>query len=289
MISSMTAFAKTEAACPEGDISCEIRAVNHRYLDLNLKLPEALRSLEPDVMASIKKHFTRGKIDVLFRLTATTTNLDSLALNQPLVSQLIQTSASLSTQANNQITPLSAEAILKWPGVIQAKPIILDSIKKTLLAMLEEALIQACKARQAEGSALDKLIIERVQAMHEHLSAIKTILPSVETTHQKMLADKFANAQLTLDPLRLEQEMVLYIQKIDITEELDRLNTHLDSLTSILSKGGSVGRKLDFLMQELNRETNTIASKSADISITKHALDMKVLIEQMREQIQNIE
>lgn len=289
MIASMTAFASASEKMDAGDISCELRSVNHRYLDIHLKMPEALRLLEPAIKSKIKACFSRGKLDVTISIEQFTGDTKDLNLDQALVKTLLNTSKILRDHTGNIITPLSVECILKWPGVMQKDPIDTDTLNNGLFSALDKALQSATNVRDIEGNALKKLLEARISDIHTHLLSIKQQLPDAEARRKKALSDKFTEASLNLEPERLAQEMLLYLQKIDITEEIDRLEMHLLELKNILNQGGVVGRKLDFMMQELNRETNTIASKSTTIDITRHTVEMKVLIEQMREQIQNIE
>lgn len=287
MINSMTAFASAKATTDSDDITCELRTVNHRYLDVHVKLPETLRDQEAVIRDKIKQYLSRGKVDVLVNINATTDDQAMLTINQPLVDRLIQATSQMS--AGQAMQPLSAECLLTWPGVIQKPTLDSARISKALIQALDVALKRIVNVRYTEGQALNTFIQQRIAAITVALAKIKQYQPAQAKNRKAALQQKFDESSLKLDPERLEQEMVLYLQKADISEETDRLDAHLNALQTMLTEGGVIGRKLDFMMQELNRETNTIGSKSTHFDTTQETVAIKVLIEQMREQIQNIE
>lgn len=286
MTQSMTAYAQATVNTELGELSCELRSVNHRYLDIAPRMPEELRLHESALREAIAGILTRGRIDVFIRLkesesshlephAETAENLQSLLL--------------LMKQKVPQMQDIRAIDVLRWPGVLQAKKADPDAMRDKLFEVLNMALQGMRDARASEGTKMASLIEQRLHGMQAVIEEIVAFLPEIAEGYRMRLEDKLADIKDQLDPSRLEQEMVMFLQKTDVAEELDRLQVHIDEVRAVLAKPEPAGRRLDFLMQELNREANTLGSKAHDPRLTKAAVDLKVLIEQMREQVQNIE
>ncbi len=288
MIRSMTAFARLEKTDNWGTVTWEVRSVNHRYLEPHFKLPETLRVLEPKLRDILRKTLARGKIECAMRYHIDPSSNEQLNVNTVLAQQLLAAANQLE-QHMPQANAFSAIELLKWPGVLEDSQIDSQAIQATALAAFQEAITQLRANREREGSELQDLVEKRLQGISAITTQVRDQLPGIlEQQHQKLI-EKFEEARLEVDPSRLEQELVLLAQKSDVAEELDRLDTHVTEVYRVLKKGGSCGRRLDFLMQELNREANTLSSKSIVSDTTQSAVELKVFIEQMREQIQNIE
>ncbi len=288
MISSMTAFARSEAHTPQGELIWEIRSVNQRHLDCQLRLADEFRLFEPKIRARINRLLKRGKIECQLRFQASTPEEGGFSINEPLARQLAHASRTVDGFLYSP-SPVSSLEVMKWPGVLQVTPLDLEPLEATAMALLDQALQQLVENRQREGSSLQQLIEQRADGIQQQLDLIRQRMPQVRSAIKERLQQKLAELSEAFDNNRLEQEVLLLVQKSDIDEELDRLEAHLKEVAHIFTKGGLCGRRLDFLMQEFNREANTIASKSVDTEITRAALELKVLIEQAREQIQNIE
>jgi uncharacterized protein (TIGR00255 family) len=288
MINSMTAFSRYQAHHPWGQLTWEIRSVNHRYLEPGLKLPELARACEPELRQRLRQSISRGKIDIFLRLHLQSAGADSLALNQPMLDAIVRATDTVRGKLDKaaKISPLE---LLSWPGVIQQQTDELDPILPALLAGFDLALAELSEARRREGGALKEFILQRLAGLQNQLDAVKQELPDIMSQQRLRLHNKLAELRTELDQSRLEQELVYLAQKVDVDEELDRLGAHVEEIQRVLDQGGACGRRLDFLMQELNREANTLASKSIASFTTLAAVEMKVLIEQMREQVQNIE
>lgn len=287
MIRSMTAYARREIKGEWGSAAWELRSVNQRYLETYIRLPEQFRSLEPVIRERIRTRLTRGKIECNLRFDLDPSMQTDLILNQELAIQLVQAAGWVKTQSDEgEINPVE---ILRWPGVMSAKSQDLDVISIELMASLEIALDEFITAREREGSALKALIEKRLEGVSAEVVKVRARMPEVLIWQRERLMSKLEDLQIQLDSNRLEQELVMLAQRIDVAEELDRLETHIKETYVILKKQEAVGRRLDFMMQEFNRESNTLASKSINSEITTSAIELKVLIEQMREQIQNIE
>lgn len=288
MLKSMTAFARQDDSGDWGNAIWEIRAVNHRYFDLSLRLPEQLRSLEGDLREIAKPMIQRGKVDCSLRYTPGSALDVAINVNESLAKSLIKANQQVDTWLDNP-KKLGSIDILRWPGVIQVAELDLEQLKAPILASYKQALADLCAAREREGASLKQAILTRLEQLEQGVVEITKVVPEVVQQNRQKLLDRLAEIQQELDPARLEQELVLLAQKQDIQEEIDRLNTHVQEVKLALEQEGSVGRRLDFLMQELNREANTVASKTVSMDVSKVALDLKVFIEQMREQVQNIE
>jgi uncharacterized protein (TIGR00255 family) len=288
MIRSMTAFARTESRGDYGQISCEIRSVNHRFLEPGFRLPEALRDIEFPLREKLRQTLTRGKVDVQFRYDAQTSQSTAVVLNRALAEQYIAAASEIDQMARHA-APLSASDILRLPGVICSNETDNASLHAVALSAFDTALAQFIAMREREGAELARLIDERLAGILAETEKVRVRMPHIIAHYRERLLNRLADIKAELNPERLEQEMVLFLQKIDVTEEMDRLETHVTEIRRVLKDKGAVGRRLDFLMQELNREANTLGSKSVSADSTLSSVELKVLIEQMREQIQNIE
>ncbi|TKB47574.1 YicC family protein [Ferrimonas sediminicola] len=287
MIHSMTAYARSDVKADWGSASWEIRSVNQRYLETYLRLPEQFRSLEPMLRDRLRKRLARGKVEVNLRFELTENAGDTLQMNEKLAAQLIEKAQHLHTMAG--IGQLNLVELMRWPGVLEANEQDMDAIGKELLEKFDETVDHFLEARASEGQALEKMIVERLDGVTEQAAFVRGRMPQIMEWQRQKLNDRLAEVKEEMDPGRIEQEMILLAQKMDVAEEIDRLDTHVAETRKVLKKGGACGRRLDFMMQEFNRESNTLASKSISTDITAAAVELKVLIEQMREQIQNIE
>jgi len=288
MIRSMTAFARQEDDTPWGGLIWELRTVNHRYLDIGLRLPDELRALEPRVRETIGKHLGRGKVDAALRFQPKETATGTFELDAEQARRLCEAAGRIGELAEN-VSPLRAIDVLRWPGVLQLPQVDIETLTEAALSLLARTLTSLVEMRTREGGRLQELIHQRLDAMAQTVDGVKKILPETIEAYRTRLQDKLQDIRQQLDPARLEQEIVLFAQRSDVAEELDRLVAHIDEVKRALEGKGQVGRRLDFLMQEFNRESNTLGSKAADIRVTNAAVELKVLIEQMREQVQNIE
>ena len=287
MIYSMTAFARLEVKKDWGDAVWEIRSVNQRYLENFLRLPEQFRGLENTLREKLRQSLTRGKIECSLRIETKKQTNGELNLNKELANQVIQSLQWIKTQAGEG--EINLTDVLRYPGVVEAQEQDLDAISQDLLTAFDDLLTDFIAMRGREGEKLNDIIQQRLDAIAVEADKVRSQMPAVLQWQRERLLKRFEDAQINLDPQRVEQEMILLAQRVDVAEELDRLQMHVKETTNILKKGGAVGRKLDFMMQELNRESNTLASKSINADITASAVELKVLIEQMREQIQNLE
>lgn len=289
MIASMTAFAREQVQGDWGSMVCEIRSINHRYLEASVHLPEALRALEMSLRELVRKHVQRGKIECAIRLKSNSNgDASMLAVNESLAKALCEANEKVASLLRMP-APINSSDILRFPGVLETKEGDMERLQSEAITLLEKTLNDLVAARQREGKELTTLFLQRIDAMEAELVKVKKRLPAVLTEQREKLLKRFADVKIELDETRLEQEMVIFAQRMDVAEEVDRTNTHLTEIRRILKTGGAVGRRLDFLMQELNREANTLGSKSTDSVLTHAAVELKVLIEQMREQVQNVE
>ncbi|SEJ68808.1 YicC/YloC family endoribonuclease [Pseudomonas sp. NFR16] len=287
MVHSMTAFARAERAGPQGTLSWELRSVNHRYLEPHLRLPESFRDLESAVREALRQGLSRGKIECTLRFTEETAG-KPLQVNRERAGQLVA-AAELVASLIQQPAALNPLEVLAWPGVLVADAADPQALNNDALSLFNQALDELKAGRAREGADLAKLLDERLTSIKTEVATLRTLVPQMLATQRQKVLDRFADMKAELDPQRLEQEMVLLAQKSDVAEELDRLSTHVTEVRRVLKAGGQAGRRLDFLMQELNREANTLGSKAFDPRSTQAAVNLKVLIEQMREQVQNIE
>lgn len=288
MIYSMTGFARSQEKGDWGTAVWELRSVNHRYLDLSIKLPESLRDLENAVREKIREAFGRGKIEAYLKFQAGPAIAPELNLNERFVAQLSTATSTISASFPNAAM-VNVMDVLKWPGLIELDTNAFSAVHEHVLAALDGAINNLKEMRQQEGQAIAKMLTERLDGIAVIVKDVRSNYPTILEANKKKIVDRLAELQEKLDNDRLEQEMVYFAQRIDVAEELDRLDTHLSEIKKVLNKGGLVGRRLDFFMQELNREANTLSSKSQVSEQTHASVDLKVLIEQMREQVQNVE
>ncbi len=288
MIRSMTSFARCEAQGEWGSMQLELRSVNHRYLELNLRLPEELRVLESKIRERVNQRLGRGKVDCNMRFQPPTEQSGELSINEELVKKLAHASREVDALLYNP-SPVSSLEVMQWPGVLQTPGLDEGQLRSEALILLDCAIDEMEQDRGREGEKLKAIILKRCDAAEEVVSAVKARLPEVLKGVRNRLQERLEELKAELDEARLEQEMVIAAQKLDVDEEMDRLETHIAEVRNVLESVKPVGRRLDFLMQELNREANTLGSKSADSETTRASVELKVLIEQMREQVQNIE
>jgi uncharacterized protein (TIGR00255 family) len=283
----MTAYARREIKGDWGSAAWELRSVNQRYLETYIRLPEQFRSLEPVIRERIRARLTRGKVECNLRFDLDPGAQSTLQLNEKLAKQLVEAAQWVKMQSDEgEINPLE---VLRWPGVMLAEEQDLDAISTELLLALETALDDFIAARESEGAALKTMIEQRLDGVSAEVTKVRAQMPNILQWQRERLVSKLEDAQVQLENTRLEQELVLMAQRVDVAEELDRLEAHVKETHKIMKKDEAVGRRLDFMMQEFNRESNTLASKSINADVTTSAIELKVLIEQMREQIQNIE
>jgi len=287
MIYSMTAFASLEIKKDWGNAIWEIRSVNQRYLETFFRLPEQFRSLENTLRETLRQKLTRGKIECTLRIDNKKQAATELHINQELATQVLQSLQWLKQQAGEG--ELNLTDVLRYPGVVEVPEQDVDLISQDLLAAFEQVVEEFIAMRQREGEKIHTLLTQRLDAINEEQQKVRSKMPEILQWQRDRMLQRFEEVQLQPDPQRLEQELIMLAQRIDVAEELDRLQLHVKETQNILRKGGAVGRKLDFMMQELNRESNTLASKSINVDVTNSAIELKVLIEQMREQIQNLE
>jgi len=288
MTHSMTAFSRTDSRDHQGELIWELRSVNHRYLEVLIRLPDELRALEPLVRERINKRLGRGKVDCSLRFKPSLSAATNIKVNEHLVAQVMEAADKVGHLLHEAVPP-SIIDILRWPGILETGTQDLTPVQTQAATLLDQAIDSLIDTRQREGIRLAELIQERCTAMRKHIGQVKERIPLVLEGIKERLRTRLLEITETLDPGRLEQEMVLLTQRLDVDEEMDRLYTHLDEVERVLQQEKPMGRRLDFLMQELNREANTLTSKSNNAEITQIAVDLKVLIEQMREQVQNIE
>lgn len=288
MIRSMTAFSHQESIAENGKLNWEIRTVNHRYLDISIRLPEEFRAQENTYRQLIQSKLQRGKLEASLRYTAGSSEETAIVVNEPLARALIIACRQIETITDSP-DPLKAVDILRWPGVTQDTPPDLESLAAQSKALLINTLDDLVATREREGTRLAEFIDQRCDQIAEITVRIRKRRPEIIKGIREKINQRVEDLDITPDNNRLEQELVILAQRLDVDEELDRLMAHLDEITNVLERNEPIGRRLDFLMQELNREANTLASKSNDAETTQAAVDLKVLIEQMREQIQNIE
>lgn len=285
-IRSMTAFASGERATAGGTLGCELRAVNHRFLEIGMRLPEELRALEPALRERIAARVGRGKLDLTLRLR-TPEGGDALQLDPRMLGQLSE--LALDMQARFPALRTEFTELLQFPGVLQSRSVDPAALQAEAMALLDQVLGEFVIAREREGGKLAVVIGERVDGIARIAGEVRTLMPVIGAGQRQKLEARLADLRQPADPGRLEQELVLWLQKLDVDEELDRLDSHIAEIRRVLKQGEPVGRRLDFLLQEFNREANTLGSKSVDARTSAAAVELKVLIDQVREQIQNIE
>ncbi len=284
----MTAFATTQTQNKFGLINWEIRSVNHRYLDVNFRIPESFRELEPVLRECVKAEIQRGRIDCTLRYQPASEISSDITIDQASLQSLKKVLQTIKGKFGNEssINPID---ILRWPGVIKADEDKLPEAEKQVLSVFTSTLKKLNQARAVEGKQLKAFIEERLKKIDKETVVVHKHVPSILKAQRERLLTRFKEAKLELDNDRLEQEMVFLAQKADVAEELDRIKIHTDETRRILKSGGIAGKRLDFLMQEFNREANTLGSKSISPITTQVSVELKVLIDQMREQVQNVE
>ncbi len=288
MIYSMTAFARQPLKAEWGNAHWEIRSVNQRYLETNFRLPEAFRSMEFALRNKLRKRLQRGKIDISLRIEYSPTEADAISINKKLAAQLLKAHDELQQMATNA-EALNVTELMRWPGLVQTTELDTSKVEEQLLAAFDEAISALINMRQREGESLVEIIQSRLDGITEQVNKVRACMPDILKWQRERILNRFEELKVELEAERLEQEMVMLAQKVDVDEEVDRLDTHIKEVSRLVKKGGTIGRRLDFLMQELNREANTLGSKSISAETTAASVEIKVLIEQMREQIQNIE
>ncbi len=288
MIFSMTGYAVATAELDAGSLSLELRSVNHRYLDLQIRMPDEFRTLEPMLREQISAKISRGKVECRINLLTRSAALNAGGINLEVVRQLSTWGAQI-REVLPDASDLTVSEILKWNGVIEASSVSSESLNSALSSALQQALQDFASARQREGEKLARFLLERVESIEQLRLDVAPRIPGAIAAYESKLRARLLEALGSEDDERVRQEITLYASKIDVDEELSRLQTHLAEVRRVVDKGGIVGKRLDFMMQELHREANTLGSKSVDTEISRCAMDIKLLVEQMREQVQNIE
>lgn len=288
MIRSMTAFSRKEVKGEWGTLVWELRSVNHRYMEISPRLPEQLRDLENGVREKLRKQLSRGKIECTLKLKSEQIAPSTININEAYLKEIVAAAHKIQ-EITKDSAVLPTLGLLSMPGIIEAPESDPTELQKIAHNALDEALVDFIAHREREGQEMRQLIEDRLVAIGTQIAIAREKIPEVLKHQRERIVQRLEEVKASLDSERLEQEMVFIAQKADIDEELDRLTTHVEEVKRSLKKGGACGRRLDFLMQELNREANTLGSKSIDTSTTQVAVELKVLIEQMREQIQNIE
>lgn len=287
MTRSMTGFARHECIFDWGNVAWEIRSVNHRYLEPHFRLPDNLKALEPQLRDLLRKRLGRGKVEINLQYQAAEKN-QPLELNQEFLARLSAAAGTVAQQLDNA-APLNPMEVMRWPGVIQTAPLDFEKMQSDALSGFDQALTNLIEQRTREGNELQNLIVTRLDTIVELVAKVRTLMPEILANQKQKILEKINALQVEVDQSRLEQELVYLAQKSDVDEEMDRLETHVAEVRHCFKQKNPIGRRLDFLMQELNREANTLSSKSTVSDTTQIAVDLKVLIEQMREQVQNIE
>lgn len=285
----MTAFARIQKQTDAYDFVCEMRSINHRYLEMSVHLPEPLRLFEMSIRERIRKAAHRGKIECVIRYRLNNETLyQQYKTNENLARELCRESEKIASFLNT-FTPATPTDILRFPGVLEIQELNPAMLQTPLLQLVDSTLQELMAARGREGEELKAFFLQRLDQMQIELEKINQRMPEILRYQRTQLQQRFAEAKVELNPERLEQEILIFTQRLDITEEIARTTTHISEVRRVLNQGGAIGRRLDFLLQELNRESNTIGSKSVDSVVTHLAVEMKVLIEQIREQAQNVE
>lgn len=288
MLKSMTAFARHAHPTAWGTVTWELRSVNHRYLEPNFRIPDTFRELETGLREGLRKYLARGKVDCSLRWQPAVNSETGLSINAEALAELRRATEQVTLEFSN-VAPVNPLEVLQWPGVLDTEQASRKELLREVMQAFEAALGILVSNRQREGEQLAPLFETRLTKISDIVVGIRAKLPAILQRQSEQIRQRFADASVELEPGRLEQEMVLLAQKCDVDEELDRLDAHVKEVTAVLKKQEPVGRRLDFLMQELNREANTLSSKSIVTETTNAAVELKVLIEQMREQVQNVE
>jgi uncharacterized protein (TIGR00255 family) len=291
MIISMTGFARCEVPVPGGTLACEVRSVNHRYLEPSLRLPEELRALEPELRATLQKELRRGKVDCTFTYRTSNQAVRELEVDEQLIGQLAPVLEKLASATRLIDAPkqINLMELLRYPGVVREATLEPEALLAAGRELFSRAVAGLKAMRASEGARLKDLVEQRCLQLESLLTQVRQRLPEVQASIRTRFDERLAELAIAVDQERLEQEVALLVQRMDVAEELDRLDGHIAETRKIIASPEAAGRRLDFLMQEYNREANTLSSKSQDLATTRLAVDMKVLIEQMREQVQNVE
>lgn len=288
-IKSMTAFARCPDNSELGNLTWEIRSVNHRYLEASFRTPDIFRKLEPNLRQLLNKYITRGKVECILQFQPGTATITELNLNSSVLTQLAEAINKLNKYFPENLAKVSPLQLLGWNNVLQNTNHDSIALEEKITALFIKAVTELVTVRQKEGAALQQLLVQKLQNILTEVSKIQKMLPLIIENHRTKILNYFKEVSVNLNPERLEQEMLLFVQKIDVTEELDRISVHAEEVKKAFATSGTIGKRLDFIMQELTREANTLASKSPVNEVTYGAIELKVLIEQMREQVQNIE
>ncbi len=284
----MTGFGRVEVELSGFQLQWEVRSVNHRYLDVQFKLPEGFRAIEQELRQIVAAGARRGKVDVSLSINRTADQAGATKLNLIVSRQIIEHLETLAKEMKNP-APISPVAVLRWPGVLSEEEIDSQTVVPRAIESLQSAIGALCDSRAREGEKIQVMLEQRCVEIDSLVDEVRRRLPNVLIKIRQRLQQRVDSLNAQVDNDRLEQEIVILAQKLDVSEELDRLNAHVNEVRSTFTSNEPIGRRLDFLMQELNREANTLGSKSADSETTQQAVDLKVLIEQMREQVQNVE
>lgn len=287
MILSMTGFARKKVSSHWGDITCEIRSVNHRFCEISLKTADIFRPYERSIREAAQKKLMRGKIDIFVRYEPNENLPYDLVINEALARQVIKIAGNCHEKFSS--TQLEVMQLLNWPGILRTEETHVDDLAQAMLDLLAQTIEELTQARQKEGERLKQYLMDRLELLLQQMQIVEAKLPEIYASQRDRLHAKLSEIKATINPDRLEQEMLIFAQKTDVSEELERLASHIQAIRDFLVSAGAVGRKLDFYLQELNREANTLASKSVNALMSQAAIEMKVVIEQMREQVQNIE
>jgi uncharacterized protein (TIGR00255 family) len=288
MILSMTGFAAVAADLPGITLNVEIRSVNHRYLDLQIRLPDELRALESSIREQVGASLSRGKVECRVLLNRTAPGAAGLAVDAARIEQIVA-AASAVRRSVPDAQPLSVAEILRWPGVLVEPAVAPDVLAERVQGLVAQALRDLAASRAREGAKLAQMLEERCAGIEAQVARVAPRVPAIHAAYVDKLSTRLREAGLDPDQDRLKQELALFATKVDVAEEVSRLSTHVAEVRRVLGAGGNAGKRLDFLMQELHREANTLGSKSVDAELSHASLELKVLIEQMREQVQNLE
>ncbi len=284
----MTGFARREESGPFGQLSCELRSVNHRYLESSFRLPDELRALEPELRQRLGSELRRGKVDCTLQLRPAAAGAHQMLIDEAALARVLERVREISRQLPGQHT-IDVMEVLAWPGVVRDEQVDSDSLFNAARRLFDATLADLAAARAREGERLGELIEQRCAALADIVAQLQRRAPELQQRARARLTEKLADLRVQVDAERFEQEVALILQRLDVSEELDRLAGHVAEARRVMTAGEPAGRRLDFLMQELHREANTLGSKSQELDTTRLAVDMKVLIEQMREQVQNVE
>ncbi|NNJ93607.1 MAG: YicC family protein [Halobacteria archaeon] len=288
MVHSMTAFARREINLDAGVISWELRSLNHRYLEIALRLPEELRALETAVRERVNARLARGKVDCVCRFQPAARSAVPVDIDMDNLRRLAGACETVAAGLP-ETTPPNPVELLRWPGIVRDEPLDTGPLMQDALALLDTTLTELVESRAREGESITALLTRRCDGMAGQVSKARVLLPDIRAGLRSKLEQRLAELDVEVEPGRMEQELAIQLQKIDVDEELDRLESHIVEVRRVIGSGEPVGRRLDFLMQELNREANTLGSKSVASDTTGISVELKVLIEQMREQVQNVE